>query len=151
MAMNTKEYMKGYMKEYFQIPENKEKRREYMRVYIRNQRQGLLEPKIKDVASLSSSIKKYSVNFPEKEFNEKLGEILKDNPSEVLEKKLKDVIYDILEKKGTLSMERLLRLYYGSFWENAIEEFMLTKNYEKNGEKKYILIQNRFIPQSGQI
>jgi transcriptional regulator NrdR family protein len=120
--------------------ERKEYMKNYHKKYIRN-KFGFPEPKIKDVSSLISTIKKETVNFPEIEFNKKLDEILQENHSEILEKKLKDIIYNILDKKGTMTTVRMLQLYHGFNWENVIEKMMTIRGYSKKDGDKYVKIQ----------
>lgn len=130
-------YRQKYMKEYVERPGMKEKNREAARNWIRSKRHPS-ETKIKDLTKYIEDIKKYSANFPEEEFGKRLDEILKYNPSEIREKTLKDIIYDILDKKGTLTPAGIIRIYNNPLWSDSIEKFMNTKNYSRNGEEKYI-------------
>ncbi len=103
---------------------------------------GFSEPKIKNPTSLISTIKKYHIDFPQEEFNTKVSEILKKGNLPIKERTLKDIImWDILDKKGLLSPERIARiLNYNSSWEKPIEDFMRERKYvcvESNGERIY--------------
>lgn len=125
-------------REYFKDPLKKPSPRlEYHRNYNKKSL-GFPEPKIKDITNHIEDIKKYPVDFPEEEFKRGLDKILRDNPPELLIKNLKDIIHDILDKKGTLTPERMLWLYYGSNWEKAIEEFMKTTDFPKKEGDKYV-------------
>lgn len=123
----------------------------YHRNYHRKKTYGIEEPKIKDITTLFSDIKKYGVDFPSEEFNKKLDEILKSNNLPVKERRLKDILmWDILDKKGLLSPERIVGiLNYNSIWEKPIEDIMHKREYvcmEKDGERIYIPL----IPQTAQ-
>jgi len=128
--------MEKYSDKVEKSEKNPNDRKEYSRKYHRK-RMGFPEPKIKDITTLLSDIKKshinppreYPVSFPKEELNEKLDEILEDGVP-ITEKTLKDIImWDILDKKGILTPERIVRLYHGSNWGNAIEEFMQAREY----------------------
>lgn len=98
---------------------------------------------IKKEKEVLTNIKRYHLDFPGEEFNEKVSEILKNNNLPIKERTLKDIImWDILDKKGLLSPERIVRiLNYNSSWEKPIENFMHEKKYicvESNGERIYI-------------
>jgi len=111
--------------------DRKEYYKKYHKGYIRK-KMGLPEPKIRNINDVVVNTKKediYPVNFPKKEFDKKLDEILEDGIP-IKEKTLKDIImWDILDKKGILTPERMLRIYYGFNWENAIEKFMQAREY----------------------
>lgn len=99
------------------------------------------ETEIKNIKYSVINFKKYHVNFPEREFGAKLEVLLKNNPSEILEKNLKDLVQDIFEERGELTIGRMLNIHQNTLWREAIEEFMLTKNYSKNGDGKYLFNQ----------
>lgn len=132
--VSTKEYMKEYCKR----PEVKEKNRISARECMRRKRYPS-KTKIKDLTSYINNIKKYPVNFPQSEFNNKLVELLEKNPREIEEKKLKDILYDILDYKGILTPTGIIQIYNNSLWENTIEEFMNMNDYTKQ-EGKYVLM-----------
>lgn len=115
-------------------------RQKYMKNYNKK-KMGYQEPKIKDIGSYIANINKYPANFPKEEFKKKLDEILKYEPAEIKEKTLKDVIYDILDKKEILTPAMIIRVYHNSDWTDTIGEFMQARNYMKNGDEKYIPIQ----------
>ena len=82
----------------------------------------------------------YPKAFPKVEFTQKVEEILKNKPLEIKEKELQDFIYDTLEKKGSCSMENLIKIFVT--WPRVIEEVMSAKGYLKFqdiNEAKYIL------------
>lgn len=116
-STDRKEYMKNYHKKYIK------------------KKFGFPEPKIKDITILFSNIRNYNVDFPGEELNKKLDISLKNDNWDIEDKKIKDFIYDILDKKGELSPERILRIYNNSSWENAIQKFMQEKGYAKEGDK----------------
>lgn len=72
----------------------------------------------------------YPLDFPVQEFNLKLGELLKDQPSKIEEKVLQDFIYDTLEKKGILTVEHIVRIF--TIWPETIERVMLSRNYGRS-------------------
>ncbi|GAJ09262.1 unnamed protein product [marine sediment metagenome] len=72
----------------------------------------------------------YPLDFPVQEFNLKLDEILKDEPSKIEEKVLQDHIYDILDKKGILTVEHIVRIF--AIWPETIEMVMLSRNYGRS-------------------
>jgi hypothetical protein len=142
--MNKKEYMK----EYFKRPEIKEKNRMHSREYMRRKRHPP-ENKIKNLERYLENINKYPTEFPQAEFNKKLIKMLENGPQEIEEKKLKDMLYDILDKKGVLSPVRIIQIYNSSLWANTIEEFMRMNDYLRQ-ENRYILMDRRFISQNEQ-
>ncbi len=134
----TKSFGTEYYKKYFEDnPAIKKRQRTCSREHMRRIRHPT-EKRTEEVLKLVENMKNYPTNFPEKEFNKKLDEMLKYNPSEVKEKTLRDLIYDILDKEKLLTPQRMMNLYYNSNWANAIGEFMKERNYIKNGEDKYI-------------
>ncbi len=136
MEQKTKD-RKKYMKDYLERPEVKENYNGYHRAWMWNHRHPT-EKRTEDVKKIVEDMKKYPANFPKEEFNKKLDKILECNPSEIKEKTLKDLIYDILEKEKLLTPKRMMNLYYNPNWANAIEEFMQARNYIKNEDEKYI-------------
>ncbi len=134
-VLKTKD-RKKYMEEYFERPEVKAKYNGYHRDWMRNLRHPT-EKKTEDVEKIVQEMKKYPANFPGEKFNKKLDEILKDNPPEIGEKTLKDLIHDILDGVGLLTPARIMNLYYSPNWANAIEEFMKARHYffQKEGDK----------------
>jgi hypothetical protein len=129
---------KEYMKEYYKRPEVKEKNRISARECMRRKRYPS-KTKIKNLTSYINNIKKYPVMFPQTEFNKELTKLLKNNPKEIQEKKLKDILYDILDYKGILTPVGIIQIYNNQLWENTIEEFMRMNDYLKQ-EDKYILM-----------
>ena len=144
-----------YMKEYFEKPEVKENGRKASRESMRRKRHPL-ENRIEDVGKIIENMKNYPANFPVGEFNNKLDEILEYNHSELEEKTLQDLLYNILDKKGILTPERMIIIYNSLKWEKAIEGIMNERKYlleektiglskirvySKNGDEKYIPIQ----------
>jgi hypothetical protein len=145
----NKEERKNYMHNYFQRPEIKERRREYCREYMGDKREydkvpepgisfkewrkmNKCAPKNSEANNLVNhikEIKKYPSDFPRDEFDRRLDELLKDNPMGVEEKILQDIVYDILEKGKSSTMEKMVMVYNDPSWENAINCFMNSKEY----------------------
>ncbi|MFH1503175.1 MAG: hypothetical protein ABIE36_00775 [Candidatus Diapherotrites archaeon] len=153
--LNWNDYMKMYMRRRRRKPGTEEEKPEN---YGRDWREYLSEKKRNPKMDISfekwrrengkvqkkPEMKGYQINFPNEEFNKKLDEILKDNSS-IKGKRLKDLIYDILDRKGILTGEKMLNIYYDSIWAEAIEEIMHIRDnpYKKvllNGEEEYIPI-----------
>jgi hypothetical protein len=128
-----------YMVKYSKRSGVKEKGRKCSREHMRNKRHPSTT-KIKDLVDYLADIKKYPSYFPKEEFNKRLDDILENNPPEIKEKTLKDLIYDILDKEKILTPVMIIRIYNNSDWTNSIEEFMNERHYSKNGEEKYIPI-----------
>ncbi len=83
----------------------------------------------------------YLKHFPREEFNIKLEEVLKNKPLEIKEKELQDFIYDILEQKGTCTINNLVSIF--TTWPKMIEGIMGEKGYLKMqdlNEGLYILM-----------
>lgn len=168
MKMDEKEVenktkdMSKYMKTYFEKPEIKERYRNYGRDWMRYTREKKKNPEInisfkewrrnnggcpKDsevekIIGCIKDIRKYPIAFPIKEFNKKLDEILKNNTVPINEKKLKDILmWDVLDRKGLLTTERIARiLNYNSSWNKPIEDIMNEREYicvEEDGERRY--------------
>jgi hypothetical protein len=74
-------------------------------------------------------VKKNISYFPKEEFNKKLDEILKNDPFEIPEKTLTDLVYDILGKKEILTFRELYFLYDNPRWKKTIEGIMNTRKY----------------------
>lgn len=125
-----------YMKKYLERPAVKERYNNYHKEWIWNRRHPR-EKKTEEVNQIVEDMKNYPANFSKEKFNISLDEILKNNPPEVKEKALKDLIYDILEGEKLLTPVRMMNLYYNPNWANAIEEFMKARGYffQKEGEK----------------
>jgi hypothetical protein len=113
-------------------------RQEYMKNYHRK-KFGFHEPKIKNIKEYIEDIKKYPVDFPKEEFNKKLDKILEYFPSKVEDKELRDILYDILDKKGILTPGKIIRLYNDDCWTHTIESFMSERHYSKNGDDIFTL------------
>jgi hypothetical protein len=120
-------------------PEVKSDRQGYMKDYFRK-KCGFPEPKIKNPREYITDIKKYPSDFPIEEFSNTLDGILIER-NLIKEKTLQDWIYDIMDKKGTLTAERMIALYNSPRWEKAIEDFMNERHYSKNGKEEYIPMQ----------
>lgn len=127
---------------------NREKANEYSRRHIYEKRHPELKSKKRELRDYiiqnghlpgeeikKPELKRFPKKFPSTEFENKLEILLKDFPSEVSEKRLKDILYDIMDKKGNLSPIGLVYLLSDSIWENAINEFMIMYDYVKEGDK----------------
>ncbi len=138
-------------RENFKDPLRNTKVKPSRKYYHRKYQYGFEEPKIKDATTLVSDIKKYNVDFPGEEFNKALDKLLKNNTLPIEEKTLKDILmWDILDKKGLLTTERIARiLNYNSIWEKPIEDCMCERRYmcvEREGSRIYL----PSIPQTAQ-
>ena len=130
-------------REYFRDPLKKAKvkqkppKKNYYRMNCR-----IPEPRIKDVKNYVEEIKNHSVknlitpkinrpiDFPFAEFNKRLEGIIKNNPSEISEKKLKDIlVWEIIDKKESLEPIEMYNLYFNSKLERTIENVMKGKDY----------------------
>lgn len=120
-AEEKKEYMKNYHKDYIQKPIIKKKIREYSRDYMGSLRNNKYKKEISDC-------------FPKEEL---LNNI---NGEEIEEGELKRDIFNILSEKEELSIGKRRKVLYCPLWTNALDEFMLGREYIKEGNK-YIPIQ----------
>jgi hypothetical protein len=142
---DIKEYRREYMKKYLNNPEAKKRQREYCKNWMRNNRDEETQEKRKTITDFilahgypppEEKVEEveqmiYPDLFPIAEFNTGLEEILKYDPTGIGEKKLKDLVYDILDKKGILTPNRIMDIFHDPSWEKAIEESMAKRNYQK--------------------
>jgi hypothetical protein len=144
---HVKEFRRAYSKDYMAYKRYKERNEgpfpefKEWRIQKRIQRRNdLKEAHARDLANKIVEIKSYPLHFPKAKFKRELDVLLSDSPFEVDEKKLKDVLHDILDKEKRLTVVRMIRLYNDRDWEIGIETSMRTKEYVKEGDK-YVKLQ----------
>jgi hypothetical protein len=69
------------------------------------------------------------------EINDKLEDISKNNPYDLEKKLSRNLLYELLIEKKLLPSKQIFKIQYNTTWAKAIEEFMLEKDYVKEGDK----------------
>jgi len=75
--------------------------------------------------------------LPKEELSNKLDEMFKDSTSDIEIETLRDLIYNILNEKKSLTQKEKSLIYHAQFFARAIEEFMNARDYLKTDGKIY--------------
>lgn len=75
--------------------------------------------------------------LPKEELSNKLDEMFKDSTSDIEIETLRDLIYNILNEKRSLTQKEKSLIYRAQFFAKAIEEFMNARDYSKIDGKIY--------------
>ncbi len=115
------------MKRAVKKKEDAKERADYFRDYLRK-KAGLAKTK-KTPEELCANMTGIFVDFPENELEMKIRGMPSEYQKKIGIKNIKDFVYDILDGKGEMYGQRMIKLYNNGAWDDEIDKFMDKRGY----------------------